>query len=213
LIVWMLLMNMEDFKRRSPRWIPPTIRASTLALMSDIGDVFFKYLRGMATVVALYTAGAVIILLAFNVPYAMLLGVLFGALYIVPYIGTLINLVVLFLVIGLSGTNGTFFLPAFASPWIYAMIVLVVYIGFGFVFDHMIYPQMVGASVGLNGVVSLFVIACGYALFGLVGMIIAFPLAGSAKVILDRLIRVTSTTQDGLKLPAVPLRHRATPAG
>ena len=46
--------------------------------------------------------------------------------------------------------------------------------------------------------------------FGTVALevILAFPLAGSIKVILDRLIKVTSVQGDMLSLPAVPLRHR-----
>jgi predicted PurR-regulated permease PerM len=57
--------------------------------------------------------------------------------------------------------------------------------------------------------VSMFVIFSGAALFGLIGMIIAFPLAGAVKVVLDRLIRVTSFSTETLDLPPVPLRHRA----
>ena len=56
----------------------------------------------------------------------------------------------------------------------------------------------------------MFVIFSGGALFGLVGMIIAFPLAGSVKVILDRLIRITSANQEVLSLPSIPIRHRST---
>jgi predicted PurR-regulated permease PerM len=55
----------------------------------------------------------------------------------------------------------------------------------------------------------MFVIFSGGALFGLIGMIIAFPLAGAVKVILERLLRVTSVQAETLALPMVPLRHRA----
>ena len=68
-------------------------------------------------------------------------------------------------------------------------------------------PQARGA-VGLDPIVSMFVIFSGGALFGLPGMIIAFPLAGSVKVVLDRLIRVTSGTSEAVRLPSTPLRHR-----
>jgi hypothetical protein len=48
---------------------------------------------------------------------------------------------------------------------------------------------------------------CGQALFGLPGMVIAFPVSGAIKVILDRLLKITSST-DAVVLPAVPLRHK-----
>lgn len=84
-----------------------------------------------------------------------------------------------------------------------------VYLVCHLIFDNMVYPRLVGGSVGLHPVVSMFVIFSGGALFGLVGMIIAFPLAGAVKVILERLLRVTTVQPDMLGLPPVPLRHRA----
>jgi len=207
LLVWMMLLDMDNFRRRSPRWIPPAIRVSTMAVLSDISDVFFKYLRGITTVVLLFTVAQTTLLLVTGTPYALLLGVLFGALYLIPYIGNIASAITLFSVIGFSDTSGTAFI-SLPNAWIYAAIVTGLYLAIGFTFDHLIYPQMVGNSVGLSPVVSLFVILCGEALFGLPGMIIAFPLAGSVKVILDRLIRITSTSQEGLRLPSVPLRHR-----
>jgi predicted PurR-regulated permease PerM len=62
--------------------------------------------------------------------------------------------------------------------------------------------------VGLNPVVSMFVILAGGALFGLPGMLLAFPMAGAVKVVLDRVMKFTLTPGDELKLPAIPLRHR-----
>jgi predicted PurR-regulated permease PerM len=118
---------------------------------------------------------------------------------------------VLFSVIGLTGTDHTFFMH-FGSEWTYAIVATVIYAVMGMIFDQLLYPSLVGNAVGLNTVTSIFVVLCGNALFGLIGMIIAFPLAGALKIILDRLIRVTSTSQDRIGLPAVPLRHRRTTA-
>ena len=139
----------------------------------------------------------------------ILLGPLFACLYLIPYLGNIISALTVLTIVGFSGVTGGLFHP-FPSAWSYAMLVTVMYFIIGAVFDHLIYPQLVGNSVGLSPVVSIFVIVCGGALFGLPGMIVAFPLAGSVKVILDRLIRVTSTSSEGLHLPSTPLRHRTT---
>lgn len=211
ILVFMILMDMEDFKRRTPRWIPPTLRPGAMRLFGDIGDVFMRYLRGVTTVVLLFTFAVVLLFLAMGVPYAILIGLVFGALYLIPYIGNILSCVILFTLVGFSGATGNHFF-SLASPWAYATLVTVMFLAVGFVFDHLVYPQMVGSSVGLNGVVSMFVILCGGALFGLPGMILAFPLAGAAKVVLDRLIKVTSTSSEELDLPVVPLRHRTNPA-
>jgi predicted PurR-regulated permease PerM len=207
LIVFLMLLEMEDLRRRGPRWIPPSIRASTIAVMSDIGNVFLRYLRGIAWVYLLYAVLSTIILWFFNVPYAFLLAWLFASFYLIPYIGGIISYTITFLLIGFNGIEGNFAF-SMGSPWSYAALVVAVYFVIGLVFDQVVYPQVVGSSVGLSGVINLFVILAGGALFGLPGMIMAFPIAGSIKVILDRLIKITSTQSETIALPAVPLRHR-----
>ncbi len=206
-LIPMLLMDMETMRRRGPRWIPPAIRASALRMMSEIGDVFVRYLRGISLVLLLFTVCQITMLLIMGVPYAILLGLLLGTLYLIPYIGNVVSAVVVFSVVGFSNVNSNFFLH-FSSAWWYAALVLLIYLSIGAFFDHVVYPNLVGASVGLGPVISVFVILSGGALFGLTGMVIAFPLAGSAKVILDRLLKVTSSSSEHLHLPSIPRRHR-----
>jgi len=209
ILVIFMLIDMEDFKRRAPKYIPPALRASTMRLFEDIGDVFIRYLRGVAMVWVLYMIMAAVLFLLMGVPYAILVAIIFSALYLIPYIGNIVAYGILFVLVGFSGATGYFWhFPA--GPWAYAALVTVMYVVVALTFDQIVYPQLVGGSVGLNRVVSVFVILCGGALFGLPGMILAFPFAGSVKVILDRLLKLTSTSTEELNLPVVPLRHRAT---
>ena len=209
LLVFMILVDLERLKRRGASWIPPSIRAETVQMLTDIGQVFVKYIQGVTTAVLLYMLGSAILLTIMGAPYAILLGILFGAIYLIPYIGPAISWTILFVVTGLSGkTNVLFF--EFGSSWAAAAAMVIVFLIFDRGFDTFVFPRILGKAVGLHPVVSMFVILSGAALFGLVGMIIAFPLAGAVKVVLDRLIRVTSISADSLDLPAVPLRHRAT---
>jgi len=212
LLVLMMLFNMDQFKRRSINWIPPSIRANTLSILGDIGQVFSSYLRGVTIAVVGYMTVMSIALEILGAPYSVLLGVIFGALYLVPYLNVLISGTLLVLVTGLSGrTDGLLFHQS--TSWSFALLLLICYVAVHFTYDSLVYPRVVGKAVGLDPVVSMFVIFSGGALFGLIGMIIAFPLAGSVKVILDRLIRITSGSQEGLHLPSVPIRHRTTPTG
>jgi predicted PurR-regulated permease PerM len=207
LLTILMLSNLEQFKRRGVNWIPPSIRDNTLSVAGDIAEVFVSYLRGVAIAVFGYMTFMSILLTVCGAPYSVLLGVLFGALYLVPYLNVAISGTVLLVVTALSGRDHGLFIHA-SSPWAFGLILLGVYVVCHFTFDTLVYPRFVGRAVGLDPVVSMFVIFSGGALFGLVGMIIAFPLAGAVKVVLDRLIRVTSASQEGLRMPAVPLRHR-----
>lgn len=207
MLVLMMLFNMENIRRTSVTWIPPTIRAHTLSVLGDITDVFMNYLRGVAIAVFGYMTFMSILMSLLGAPYAILLGVLFGAIYLIPYLNGLISGSILLTMTMLSGKTGNAFFHA-DSPLAFSAVLVGIFMTCHIIFDMFIYPRYVGKTVGLNPIVSMFVIfSCG-ALFGLVGMIIAFPLAGAVKVILDRLIRVTSTTQESLALPSVPIRHR-----
>ncbi len=210
LLVFLMLMDFDTIKRTGPRWIPPSIRAHTLAVLSDIGNVFMSYLRGVTLMVLLYMVVSGLLLWVCNVPYAILLGMLFGVLYLIPYLGNAVSMLIMFLLLGFSKVQGPILLgDVVGSSWTWAVIATLLFLVMGTAFDNLIYPRVVGRSVGLNPTVSLFVILCGGALFGFVGMLIAFPLAGSVKIILDRLIAVTNSSRtDALSLPPVPLRHR-----
>ncbi len=202
-----MLWDLDQLKRRSVTWVPPSIRAETVALVGDIVRVFVGYLRGVTMAVLLYILCCSVLLTVLRAPYSVLLGLLFGAIYLVPYIGAMISAVTLFLVTGLSG-SGMVALYQFPSSWHAAVAITGVFIVYGLVFDQLVYPRVVGRSVGLHPLVSMFVILSGGTLFGIVGMLLAFPVAGCLKVILDRLLRVTSETTPAASLPAVPLRHR-----
>ena len=207
LLVGLILPNAEDLKKRLFGVIPPQLRTSAEGISEDIGDVFSNYLRGVAIAVFGYMAFMALLLSLLGAPYGILLGVLFGALYLVPYLNVAIAATTLFILTGLSGKSDWLMIH-FNSSWVYAGVLVAVYAVCHFVFDSIVYPRFVGNAVGLHPILSMFVIFSGGALFGLPGMILAFPVAGSIKVLLDRVIRFTNKTDGELILPEVPLRHR-----
>ena len=207
LLVWFILPNTEMFKRKFLNFIPPQLRTSSVDLADDIGDVFSNYLRGVTIAVFGYMAFMAILFTLLGAPYGLLLGVMFGMLYLIPYLSVMISATTLFFVTGLSGKIAWLGVH-FSSSWAYAGILVLVYIACHFAFDMAIYPKFVGKAVGLDPIVSMFVIFCGGALFGLPGMILAFPVAGCVKVIMDRLLKVTNQVTVELSLPEKPLRHR-----
>ncbi|HXH60069.1 MAG TPA: AI-2E family transporter [Fimbriimonadaceae bacterium] len=206
--VFMILLDLERFRSRWTSWVPPSIRSETVSIIADIGDVFKRYLRGMLTAVGIYMLLMSLLFSILGVPYAILLGILAGALYLVPYLGPAMNALTIFVVTGFSGQSGDW-LMHMGSPWAFAGLVAAIYLVFHFTFDTLVYPNLVGKAVDLHPLVSMFVVFSGGALFGLPGMLISFPLAGSIKVVLVRLLRLTTKAPtDGLGLPATPVRHR-----
>lgn len=202
----MILLDLDRFKVRAASMIPPAIRADTVALGQDVSDVFVRYLRGVSIVLVYYAIAAAIVLSVLGAPYALLLAGVFALVYLIPYLGPIINIALLVLLTGMSGRTGNLFMHM-DSSWSFAAAISAIYFVIFLLFDPLVYTRIVGKSVGLHPLVSFFVVFSGAALFGPVGMILAFPVAGSVKIILDKLLKVTSKPQE-LQLPAVPLRHR-----
>ncbi len=208
LFVFMILLDLEQFRARWTSWVPPSLRAETVSIVTDIGDVFKKYLRGVLTVIVMYTIVMSLVFWLLGMPYSILLALIAGALYLVPLLGPMMSAITIFVVTGFSGVTGNWFITT-QSSWAFALVLAVSFIIVSTVFDQLVYPRMVGKAVDLHPLVSMFVVFSGGAIFGLPGMLIAFPLAGSIKVILGRLMRMTTKPMaEGLALPAVPLRHR-----
>ncbi len=209
LVALFLLMDFDRLKVTSPSWIPPSFRRPVMDVMQDVGEIFQKYLRGIMISWTLYTTVVAIALSILQAPYSVLLALLFGTLYLIPIIGGFLNYVLLFLIVGLSGTSSNWFMQ-FPSAWTFALVLVVVQFLITMVWDQVVSPNLVGSSVGLSPAVAMFVVAAGGSLFGILGMLVAFPIGGAVKVILERAMRVATTTgSDTLGLPAVPLRHRA----
>lgn len=209
LLVMLILPNADEFKSKVLSLMPPQIQKPTSELADDIGEVLGNYFRGVAIAVFGYMAAMAILLSVLGVPYALLLGVLFGAVYLIPYLNAVISGVTLVLVIGLSGKTQWFGIT-FSSSWTYAFAILAIFVVCNFLYDSIVYPRFVGNAVGLHPLASMLVIFSGGALFGLPGMILAFPVAGCVKVILDRLLTITNKVEKELVLPEIPLRHRET---
>lgn len=208
IFVLMMLADMETLRIKSASWIPPSIRAETISLLRDIGDVFIKYLRGVTITLSGYILMMSILLTVLGAPYSILLALLAGATYLIPYVGQVISATVICFAVGLGGATSNWLFST-SSSWSLGITVALIFYVCGFIYDNLVYPQMVGKAVGLHPLVSFFVIFAGGALYGLVGMIVAFPIAGAIKVILERMLRVTSSVHsDDLSLPVTPLRHR-----
>ena len=208
IMVGAILPNMDSFRRRLVGMVPPGLRGSTVDLAQTIGEVFSSYLRGVSIAVFGYMTLMAILLSVLGAPYGLILGILFGAVYLIPFVNVIISSLVLFVVTALSGQTGNliFKLP---SSTHFAVVLVVIFFVVHTFYDMVINPRVVGKSVGLDAIVSIFVSFSGGALLGLPGMMLAVPVAGACKVILDRVFTYTNRTEGDLSLPAIPHRHRS----
>lgn len=99
----------------------------------------------------------------FKLPYGSLVGVLTAVCAIIPYVGAFI-----------SGSISVV-LALLISPAL-AILCLIVYVIVQFIENQLIYPRVVGSSVGLPPLYTLIAAMIGGRLFGIIGIIFFIPL-------------------------------------
>jgi predicted PurR-regulated permease PerM len=172
-----LLADLDALQARLYHLLPHQHRELVAELSSKVGRVFVAYMRGLVMVSAAYGLVVYVALAAgFLLPYAVILGLLAGVLYAVPYVGQFSLLIVCCLVAWLSG-----------RPLSHVLAISITLVVIGQVFDQFITPRVIGKQVGLHPVLGLFALMVGAQLFGLVGMILAVPVAAAARVVLMQL--------------------------
>ena len=110
-------------------------------------------------------------------PNAVLLGVIAGTFNIVPYLGLIVSLVPALLI-------------AFLSPplWVSLLKVAGVFFAVQSLDSYLLSPRIIGSRVGLHPVwVMLAIIAFG-SFFGIVGLLVAIPLAVLIKMLIGRTV-------------------------
>lgn len=129
------------------------------------GGIVGNYLRGQLTISAIAAFNVSVVLLLFNVPFALLIGLMGGLMNMIPQIGIIVTNVVA-VVIALI----------FGDPWyLDVIIVLAVLMGQSLLEQAVLTPNILSYQVGLHPVLiilSLFIF--GYFL-GIFGFLIAVP--------------------------------------
>jgi predicted PurR-regulated permease PerM len=177
IVTFYLLQEIDPLRARIVHLVPVPRRARFLELSERVGSVFSGYVRGLIIVCAGFAlATGTVLALIFRLPYSLMIGLISGVLYAVPYVGGLATVGIVALV-ALSTHPGTGFVLGVVGT------VLLIYQ----LFDQVITPRVVGGQVGLHPVVSIFALTAGGQLFGLPGMILAVPVAASLQIVLTSL--------------------------
>lgn len=173
IITIFLLVDIDKTKSKLLLLTPQRYRERAAGLANSVGKVFGAYVRGLAVVSILYGIACGIIVGIFGVPYAVMLGAAAGALSLVPYIGTISTI----LLVGLVA-----FVSMPSNP-LHAVYVALSILAINQIFDNAVSPRIVGKAVGLHPAIAILALLIGAQLFGIVGMILAVPIAASIQLI------------------------------
>lgn len=139
-----------------------------------VHDVFSKFIHGQLLEAFFVGTLSAIALSLVRIDYAIIIGLISGICNMIPYVGPLVG-TILAAIMGLLSGN--------PIKVIYAIIAMIVVQQID---NNLLAPKIVGNSVGLHPVFTMMAIIIGGNVGGLLGMLIAVPLAASVKVLFNK---------------------------
>lgn len=140
----------------------------------DIAGIMQGYTSGLLLVTLIIAALNTIGLLALGIKHAIFFGVLSGILTIIPYIGIFIGALLPTLMALLTKD----------SIW-YAVGVVIIFSVVQFLEGNFITPRITGSKVRINALAAILALLIGGKILGITGMILAIPIVGILKGILQ----------------------------
>ncbi len=187
-LLWVLLLpitlfyflrDFDPLRRRLYFMLPPSKRVEVAGLTGNMNRALGSYLRGYAVlslaVGLLETTVLLILTPIFDFRYGLFLGLLAGATYVIPYVGSLTAVVLATLMVFFTGGH------SFGE----AIVAFVVLQGINSLFDNVISPRVIGGQVGLHPLMVMFALLAAGKDFGLLGVILATPATVCVKIILE----------------------------
>ena len=170
----------------------PEKHIDKLLSVADMTDqTFTKFISGQLIEALIIGFLCFVGMLIFRMPYAPVISVLVGFTALIPVFGAFI------------GTAIGAFLILFDSPtkalWFVIFIIVLQQLE-----GNLIYPKVVGKSVGLPGIWVLVAVTIGGNLFGIVGIIVAVPACAVFYSILRTAVNQRNEAKAAKKKPASP---------
>ena len=158
-------------------------RSRLIQLSADANRVFSGYIRGQSIDAALVGLLSSLALLIAGVPYAVVIGILTGLGNLVPYVGPVVGFGSLIIVCLAEGS---------LSHLLIGGVILAVVM---FIDGNIINPRMLSSNVEVHPVLVIIALLAGGKVGGVVGMLIAVPVAALLKLQFERYIEKRKAKQ------------------
>lgn len=175
IIAFYLLKDLREIRGTMLGLMPARIRDDMVVLVHKVDDVAAGFLRGQAFVALCVAVLSITGLSILRVDYAFVIGMITGLLSVIPYFGPLIGAVIAGIV------------ALFKSPLL-ALLAVVVLVAIQQLVNIFVAPYIMSQHVNVHPVLVIFALLTGGALFGLVGMILAIPVAAIAKAVFEHVV-------------------------
>lgn len=172
------LVDWPQLLRRIEHMIPPRRRREIREILTEIDGVVAGWVRGQAIVTmllaALYAIGFTIV----GMPLPLPIGLLVGALTVIPFVGTIVGAAIAAIATIAGGGN------------VHTLAMVGLVIGVLHLLEAgVLTPKIVGHRVGLSESGALFAVVAGGKLLGFVGVVLAVPIAATCAVLVRYAVR------------------------
>ena len=162
--------------------VSPARRETIRQFIQDLEDKVGAYTRGLVilcTIIGVMQTGAYLII---GLPNVLLLGILAGLMEAVPLIGPLLGAIPAFVVAAAYDPSKVI--------WVVVSTVVIQALE-----NNLVAPRVMDKAVGINPVASLLAFIAFSSIFGLVGALLAIPLAAVIQVVLKYFLFQQSPTE------------------
>jgi predicted PurR-regulated permease PerM len=155
--------------------VSPASRDKTAAVLQEMGDAMGGYVRGAAISAVIMGVLAWLGLLLIGVNYALALGALTTLGEPIPYVGPIL-------------VGGVVVLVALAQSPAKAALALALYTVLQQLESNFVAPNILSRATRMSQALVIFALVAGAAVGGLLGALVAIPLAAAAQVLVIRVI-------------------------
>lgn len=180
LVVFYLLVDWHPMLERIDGWLPRDHARSIRCLANEMNEAISAFVRGQGTVCMVLGAFYAVALSAVGLDYGLLVGLATGLMAFVPFVGWALGLITA------SGLAVVQYWPDITP----LLLVIGVYLGGQALDAGFLSPKIVGSKIGLHPVWLIFALIVFSYLFGLIGTLIAVPLAAAMGVLVRFCLRI-----------------------
>ena len=160
--------------------------------LNRMNRVFTKYVGGQVVEAIIFGSLVFIVMKVFRFPYSTTIPILMTFTALIPYFGGLIGLVIGFVLIATESVTTGFY---------FVVLILILQQIEG----NLIYPRVVGNSVGLPPIWVMVSVTIGGSVMGIVGMLLAVPIASVIYKTLGDFVEYKSIRKVQIETDQLPL--------
>ncbi|MGA7055276.1 MAG: AI-2E family transporter [Mycobacterium sp.] len=169
------LVDMPRIRTNLYRMVPHTRRPRAILIGDEVFAKVGAYVLGNVLISVIAGGATFIWLLAFNVPYPLLLGIFVALFDLVPVVGSTIAGVVV------AAVALTVSLPVCIATTVFFVV-------FRLLEDYLLVPRIIGRVVKVPALITVVAVLIGGALLGIVGALVAIPVAAALLLLTEEVL-------------------------